>query len=440
LSRKERPAFPIRMTAAFVALAVLLTGLWVALPATPAFAQEPVYRPWSLRDLFFPRREPRYLPQEDIPNRQPKARVRKKAAPKARAVARKPAEPVIPVIEKAPDAKVILVIGDFLGSGLADGLGIIYAENPKVRIVDRSKGSSGFVREDYFDWPKEIGPIIETEKPAAIAVMLGSNDRQQMRVGDTHEAMRTENWNKEYDRRTEALAKAITERKVPFIWVGVPAFKSSKMTSDMLAFNDIYRAASEGAKAEFVDVWDGFVDENGAFVTTGPDVSGQPVRLRSDDGINLTQAGKRKLAFYAEKPLNKILGLTTSTGTAAGAPALPVLTPEEQKAAPVDRTVPISLNDPELDGGTELLGANVGKAGPRSPNEKLAIDGIAPDAKPGRADDFSWPPRPVEPATAAAPAAPETTATVRRWATTDRSGQSPKSLSNPAARQSRDRF
>ncbi|MEI5681292.1 MULTISPECIES: SGNH/GDSL hydrolase family protein [unclassified Mesorhizobium] len=409
---KERTALPVRITAFLVALAVLTTGLWLALPASPAFAQEPVYRPWSLRDLFFPRREPRLAPPADVPGGRSKGNVRKKA-PKARAVARKPAEPEIPVIDKEPDAKVVLVIGDFLGSGLADGLGILYAENPKIRIVDRSKGSSGFVREDYFNWPKEIGVLIETEKPTAIAVMMGSNDRQQMRVGDTRETLGTDNWNKEYAKRTEALAKAITERKVPFVWVGVPAFRSSKMTSDMLAFNDIYRAASEEAKAEFVDVWDGFVDENGAFITTGPDVSGQPVRLRSDDGINLTQAGKRKLAFYAEKPLSKILGLTTVPGTAA-VPALPALTPEAQKAAPVDRTVPISLNDPELDGGTELLGANVGKATPRSPGEKLAIDGIAPEAKPGRADDFSWPPRPAEPATAAAPAIPDTTATVRR--------------------------
>ena len=32
-------------------------------------------------------------------------------------------------------------------------------------------------------------------------------------------------------------------------------------------------------------------------------MNGQPVRLRSDDGINLSKAGKRKVAFYAEKPL-----------------------------------------------------------------------------------------------------------------------------------------
>ena len=65
---------------------------------------------------------------------------------------------------------------------------------------------------------------------------------------------------------------------------------------------------NEAAGGTFVDVWDGFVDEAGKFVITGSDVNGQQVRLRGSDGINLTKAGKRKLAFYAEKDIRKILG------------------------------------------------------------------------------------------------------------------------------------
>ena len=69
------------------------------------------------------------------------------------------------------------------------------------------------------------------------------------------------------------------------------------MTDDMLAFNDVYHAAAQDTGGEFVDIWEGFVDENGAFVSTGPDVNGQPVRLRTDDGINMTIGGKRKLVI-----------------------------------------------------------------------------------------------------------------------------------------------
>lgn len=382
-----------------LAAAFLVIGVASAVHA-PAMAQEQQARPWSLRDLFFPRRSERVEPP---PIRQIKPKAKKRIAP------RKPVEPQIPLVEKAPDARSVLVVGDFMASGLAEGLDAAFAENPGVRIVVRSNGSSGFVRDDVYNWPEKIKSLIETEKPAAVVVMLGSNDRQSMRVGDEREAALSGNWTKEYEARTAALGKAISAGKTPFLWVGMPAFKASKMTSDMLAFNDIYRAAAEGSGGEFVDVWEGFVDENGAFVTSGPDINGQPVRLRADDGINVSKAGKRKLAFYTEKPLMKILGLATpgSVVTASAPAGAPAEAPSPA-AAPivVDRTVPMLLNDPALDGGSELLGAAPpAKRDVHLPGEKFVIEGTAPDASPGRADDFAWPPKAQPAATAANTAA-----------------------------------
>ncbi|MGX5839794.1 SGNH/GDSL hydrolase family protein [Mesorhizobium sp. ArgA1] len=385
-----------RLPILVLAIVVLATGVATTFH-TPALAQEqPQNRGWSLRDLLFPRRSERIEPPLDI----------RKAKPKVKKKPRAPAEPAVPVVEKAPDSRVILVIGDFMASGLAEGLDTAFAANPAVRIVERANGSSGFVRDDVYNWPEQVKALIETEKPAAVVVMLGSNDRQQMRVNDVREQPRSENWTKEYERRTEALGEALASTKVPYLWVGMPAFKAPKMTSDMLAFNDIYHSAAEKNGGEFVDVWDGFVDENGAFVTSGPDINGQAVRLRSDDGINVSKAGKRKLAFYTEKPLAKILGLAApgSVVTAAAPAGAPVEAPS-LPAAPiiVDRTVPMLLNDPALDGGSELLGASAApKANPDLPGEKLILQGKAPEASPGRADDFSWPPKAQPPATAAA--------------------------------------
>ncbi|MFD2058239.1 DUF459 domain-containing protein [Mesorhizobium calcicola] len=393
-----------RMPVLILAVVVLAVGAAGAFHA-PAMAQEQEDRGWSLRDLLFPRRSERIEPPLNIQKAKPK--------PRKPRVPRAPAEPQIPIAEKAPDARTVLVVGDFMASGLAEGLDTAFAENTGIRIVVRSNGSSGFVRDDFYNWPEQIKSLIETEKPAALVVMLGSNDRQQMKVGDVREQPRTENWTKEYERRTDALGKAIADAKVPFLWVGMPAFRLPKMTSDMLAFNDIYHQAAESHGGEFVDVWDGFVDENGAFVTSGPDMNGQPVRLRADDGINVSKAGKRKLAFYTEKPLMKILGLAAPGSVApATAPAGAPVEAPGPAAAPIviDRTAPMLLSDPALDGGSELLGAAPpAKPNPDLPGEKLVIEGKASQASPGRADDFSWPPRP-QPAAAAAAATDTTTA------------------------------
>ena len=389
-------------------LVLALAMLAVTTPGvfhTPAFAQEQSHG-WSLRDLLFPRRSERIEPPADVEQARPKPKARK---PKPRP----PAEPQTPVVEKTPDARVVLVVGDFMAGGLAEGLDTAFADNPAVRVVSRSNGSSGFVRDDFYNWPAQIKSVIDAEKPSVVVVMLGSNDRQQMRVGDVREQPRSENWTKEYQRRTDALGKAMQDAKVPFVWVGMPAFRVPKMNSDMLAFNDIYHSAAQSHGGEFVDVWDGFVDENGAFVTSGPDINGQPVRLRSDDGINVTKAGKRKLAFYTEKPLAKILGLAApGSVTTVSAPADAPVEAPKPAAAPVivDRTAPMLLGDPALDGGSELLGAAPpAKADPNLPGEKLIVEGKAPAAAPGRADDFSSPPKP-QPAKAAATS--DTTATM----------------------------
>ncbi|MBZ9980891.1 MULTISPECIES: DUF459 domain-containing protein [unclassified Mesorhizobium] len=396
-----------RMLVLFLAVAVLAVAMAGAFHA-PAMAQEQQSRGWSLRDLLFPRRSERIEPPLDIQKPRPRPKAKKPRAP------RPPAEPEIPIAEKAPDARVVLVVGDFMAAGLAEGLDTAFAENTGVRIVVRSNGSSGFVRDDFYNWPEQIKSLIETEKPAAVVVMLGSNDRQPMKVGDVREQPLSETWTKEYERRTEAFGKAIATAKVPFLWVGMPAFRVSKMTSDMLAFNDIYRQAAESHGGEFVDIWDGFVDENGAFVTSGPDINGQPVRLRSDDGINMSKAGKRKLAFYTEKPLMKVLGLAAPGSVApTAAPAGAPVEAPAPAAAPIviDRTAPMLLSDPALDGGTELLGAGPpAKANPGLPGEKLVVEGKAPVASPGRADDFAWPPK-TNPAAAAARAGTTTAIT-----------------------------
>jgi hypothetical protein len=363
--------------------AAMLLGA-VLLAQAPAMAQEG--RHWSLRDLFFPRREERFQPpQEAFPPR-PKVRKPRRVTPA------ESAEPAAPAVEKAADARTVLVVGDFMASSLAEGLQAVFSDNPSVRVIDRSKGSSGFVRDDFYNWPKEIGPLIQQEKPTAVAVMIGSNDRQSMTVDGTREPPRSDAWKKAYEARIMAFGKIVHDDKIPLVWVGMPPFKPGTMTADMLAFNDIYRSAVEAIGGEYVDIWDGFVDENGAFVFTGPDINGQSVRLRGDDGINMTKAGKRKIAFYAEKPLLKLLGLANGAdGLSPGAPETR-LPGQPSEPASVDRTPPMLLDDPALDGDSSLLGgAPEPMAKPGSAVGKLVVKGISPTAPPGRADHFDAP-------------------------------------------------
>ena len=308
----------------------------------------------SLLDLLFRRKQA--APQiQEVPKRDVN---RSRSQPQRRASAPAPA-PEPPAPEKLENALVILVVGDFTAGGLAQGLREAFAEVPSIVIESRANGSSGLVRDDFYDWPKSIGPIIEETKPALVVMMIGSNDRQAMRVDGRTEKVRTDAWVKEYEARIDRFAKTVQASNTPLIWVGGPPYRFKSMSTDILAFNEFYRQAAEAVGGSFVDIWDGFVDQDGAFVLSGSDINGQTVRLRNSDGINFTSDGKRKLAFYVERQIKQMFGDAASSLLTVLAPEsyptlrLPPLQPEEDLV----RIDPIQISDPELDGGAALLGA-----------------------------------------------------------------------------------
>lgn len=299
-------------------------------------------------------------------------------------------------LAKQPDARKVLVIGDFMASALADGLIVAFASDPGIVIEKKTNGSSGLVRNDHLDWPQTLTTDIGEVKPALVVIMLGANDRQQMLVNGKREKFQTEPWKAEYEKRVAAILDVVRQNKVPFVWTGLPAFSSPSLSADAATLNNYYRTKAEFSGGEFIDIWDGFADEDGKFIASGSDINGQPVRLRGSDGLSLTKAGKRKLAFYVEKPIRKLIG--------SSLPAISQLNATANDTAVVPAIVnvvtvpPISLMDPDLDGGTELLdAAAIPKTDGTSPRDRLIEKGETVDAPDGRVDDFRWKPM-AEPA------------------------------------------
>lgn len=390
-------------------LGAVLLALLLALPfgTSPATAQEPAPRR-NLFDLLFggPRYEryERYEPYERAPRRrynrdgsiiEVKPRPRKPAP--RRAAAPRPPQPVAPPapepVAKLENARQILVVGDFMAGGLGSELENAFATSPGVAVVERSDGSSGLVRKDHFDWPVELPAMLDEAKPAIVVMMVGANDRQQMQIGGTREKFRSEAWFKEYETRVAELAGIVASRKLPLLWVGLPSFQSPSMMADAVTLNAIYRSQTEKAGGEFVDIWDGFVDEDGKFILTGSDVNGQQARLRSSDGITFTKAGKQKLAFYVEKLVRRHLGEMASPDVvkldSSSLPSLSALPAAPGQTIP---THPISLSDPELDGGKDLLGAApLPSILVETPRDKLVKRGELAPAPAGRIDDYRIP-------------------------------------------------
>ena len=163
----------------------------------------------------------------------------------------------------------------------------------------------------------------------------------------------------------------------PFFWVSAPPMRSSSASRDMAYLNGLYKPAVTAAGGHFIDIWNGFTDENGNYTSSGPDVDGQLRALRTSDGINFTRAGRLKLAFYVEREIRKQTGIGTGAVdlfASASQTSQIEIGPDGVKrlVGPV-----ISLSDP-LPGASRALGRRRRRAGQGDGQRHAAIQADRP--------------------------------------------------------------
>lgn len=386
-------------------LFVLLTGLILSAPSGPGFAQQPPgfvgpggrplpppavqqQQPRGFFDFLF---GPRVIGPPPPLQQPPPVSTRRVSRPTT-----EPAVAIAEVAEKDENARKILVVGDFVAGGLAWGLDQTFAEESKIAVIDRSNNASGLVRDDFYDWNAELPEILNAERPDVVVMVVGANDRQQMRIGKDRPAPHSETWEKTYVARVAGIAETLKVFGRPFFWVSAPPMRSSSASRDMAYVNGFYKPAVADAGGFYIDIWNGFTDENGRFTSSGPDVDGQLRALRNSDGINFTRAGRLKLAFYIEREIRK------QTGIGAGAVDLlaSVSQTSQIEIGPdgVKRLVGpvISLSDPLPGASRELAGGSDSPAPEMTadtPQYELIVRGTVPATVAGRADDYTWPPR-----------------------------------------------
>jgi hypothetical protein len=188
-------------------------------------------------------------------------------------------------------------MADWLGYGLDEK----YADQKEIGVERKIRATSGLIRYDAkneaLDWPQAIKDALSNEKPNAIVVMLGLNDRLPLRdktpaqpkrngepaqgasqaagqasqdkaapsadtkappqtAGQTEPQhpvpsgpydFHTDQWAALYTKRIDAMIAALKSKGVPVIWVGLPAIRGTKATSDMSYLDALYRERAERA-------------------------------------------------------------------------------------------------------------------------------------------------------------------------------------------------
>ena len=90
-----------------------------------------------------------------------------------------------PVKRDTVPERNVLVLGDGMADWLAYGLEDLYTEQPDMGVIRKHKTVSGLIKYqpkgEPADWAAAARGILATEKPDAIVVMLGLNDRAAIR-------------------------------------------------------------------------------------------------------------------------------------------------------------------------------------------------------------------------------------------------------------------
>ncbi len=191
-------------------------------------------------------------------------------------------------------------MADWLAYGLEDA----YADQPDIGIVRKHKTVSGLIKYqpkgEPADWAAAAKQILATEKPDVVVVMLGLSDRIPIRepAGDKSDdkkkdahgkpndsndtaakpedkdselspedadnadappsigpqkstrspngiyEFREERWVELYNKKIDEMISVLKSRGVPVVWVGLPAIRGTKGTSDMLFLDSLYRDAA----------------------------------------------------------------------------------------------------------------------------------------------------------------------------------------------------
>ncbi len=340
----------------------------------------------------------------------------------------------------------VLVLGDAMADWLGYGLEDAYAEQPDMGVIRKHKTVSGLIRYqpkgEPSDWVAAAKGILAQENPSVIVVMLGLQDRVSLRdpaadkPGDKKTArpakpddkpdaelsdddiadpapiiapergarpptagaidFRDERWVELYSKKIDEMIAVVKAKGVPVLWVGLPAVRGTKATSDMLFLNGLYRAAAERAGITYVDVWDGFVDEAGRFLQQGPDFEGQIRRLRSYDGVYFTKAGARKLAHYTEREITRLLSSPNAPVTLPSDTTGPEVEVKPDGPAPRPLAGPIiALTVASVSTDQLLGGPGARPVASDALVSRTMVRGEPLIAPAGRADDAAWPRRDV---------------------------------------------
>ena len=204
----------------------------------------------------------------------------------------------------------ILMIGDSQMRSIAAGFLRLTGQNSSIRVKEISVHSSGFIRSDYYNWPKKLKNVFEESQnePYDIAVIfLGMNDYQNFYADNGKVLVKeTEDWESAYRDKIKTHLDILSANTKKVYWLGMPIVRNKIYNAQLLYIEDLHKKiALEYSETMLQKIsLSSIVPGDGVpYSDTVKTSDGKKISLMKDDGHHYTVSGGE----YVMKPFLELL-------------------------------------------------------------------------------------------------------------------------------------
>ncbi len=315
--------------------------------------------------------------------------------------------------QQSPDAapaelRRILIVGDQMAGGMGAGITRMADGDDTIEVVNRFNESSGLTRPEIYDWAAAIPKMAEGKNFTAAFILIGLNDRRDMRTGDKVLPFGSAEWKALYAQRVDAMLDALKAQNIKVFWMGEPPMGDAGLDADLQMLSGLVKERVAAKGESFIDLRAPFLGSDGKYTERGVDDTGADRRLRESDGVTFFKMGNNRLGQIA---LAALMGVAAPSPDAVAPNApdvigpLAAVPPESADQGPIfgqqglDGTV-VAHGSAEVAAAVAVDAASkdaakasvIGVAAAKgSSAQSLFTTGLAPTAPAGRFDDFTAP-------------------------------------------------
>lgn len=232
------------------------------------------------------------LPTSDLVQDQISAPITQPAASASETPTLTPLPPSLPALAAGSSRQISLVGDSMMAVGLSSTILREANKHADLRAIKAFRSGTGLARPDVFNWQTKYPVMIANQQPNIVIVSIGANDAQGFIQNGKVLPFGTDEWVDVYRQRVTDFMDMVSSNSQYVLWVGLPPMKNPSFNAKISRINLItYNVVSQYPRAMWWNPVLYIGDSNGKFRDFGVSNDGKTTRIRSADGIHLSDDG-----------------------------------------------------------------------------------------------------------------------------------------------------